>query len=164
MSGSRKLLLVGGLSLVIWGMSYGLYYALFDEHQTLETITVSLAEGFSAAAGNDMDKARVALDRYEAWKFEYLREVDVHSHWSGLALLLIIFGVIFDQVAFSERVRYSLAWMLVVGAFGFPLGVILQTLSRGVLPQAIAVAGSSLLIIALATVAVGFYRSKPVRA
>jgi hypothetical protein len=160
-SGSRKLLLVGGLLLVIWGMVYGLYYALFDEHQTLETITLSLAEGFSAAANNNRSEAHAALDRYEAWKFEYVREVDVHSHWSGLALLLLIFGVIFDQVAFRERVRYSLAWMLVVGSFGFPLGVILQTVSRGVLPQAIALVGSVLLIVALAAVAVGFYRSRP---
>jgi hypothetical protein len=96
-SGSRKLLLVGGLLLIIWGMTYGLYYALFDEHQTLETITLSLAEGFSAAANNNLGEAHTALDRYEAWKFEYVREVDVHSHWSGLALLLLIFGVIFDR-------------------------------------------------------------------
>jgi hypothetical protein len=160
-SGSRKLLLVGGLLLIIWGMTYGLYYALFDEHQTLETITLSLADGFSTAAANDLRGAHAALDRYEAWKFEYVREVDVHSHWSGLALLLVILGVIFDQVAFSERARRLLAWLLVAGAFGFPLGVILQTVNRGPLPQAIAAAGSGILIVALAAVAVGFYRSRP---
>ena len=161
MNSSRKLLLVGGLMLIIWGMTYGLYYALFDEHQTLETITLSLAEGFSAAAANDLRGAHAALDRYEAWKFEYVREVDVHSHWSGLALLLIILGVIFDQVAFNERTRRLLAWLLVAGSFGFPLGVILQTVNRGLLPQAVAVAGSGVLIVALTAVAVGFYQRRP---
>lgn len=156
MSRSRKLLIVGGLLLVVWGMSYGLYYALFDEHQTLESIAVSLSNSFAAAAQRDMSKAKAALDGYETAKFEYAREVDVHSHWSGLALLLILFGLIFDQVAFSERVRFYLAMMLVVGSFAFPLGVILQTVDRGAGPQALAIVGAAFLIIALSAVAVGF--------
>ncbi len=159
MSPSRKLLLVSGLLLVVWGMSYGLYYALFDEHQTLESITVALMDGFAAAAHRNLPEAQAALARYEVWKFEYVREVDVHSHWSGLALLLIVFGLIFDQVAYSERTRSYLAVLLVAGSFLFPLGVILQTVSRGVLPQALAVVASSLLIVGLAAVAWGFYRA-----
>lgn len=156
MSRSQKLLIVGGLLLVLWGMSYGLYYALFDEHQTLESITVSLSEGFAAAAQRDMRQAQAALESYEAAKFEYVREVDVHSHWSGLALLLILFGLIFDQVAFSERVRFYLAILLVVGSFAFPLGVIWQTVDPGAGPQTLAIVGAALLIIALSAVAVGF--------
>jgi hypothetical protein len=160
MSGSRKLLIVGGLLLVIWGMTYGLYYALFDEHQTLERIAVSLGDGFSAAAQNQMSEAHAALNVYEESKFEYVREVDVHSHWSGLALLLILFGVVFDQVAFRERTRFYLAAILMAGSFGFPLGVIMQTVNQDVFPQALAVVASGLLIIGLAAVAVGFYRGK----
>jgi hypothetical protein len=156
MSRSRKLLLVGGLLLVVWGMSYGLYYALFEEHQTLESITVSLSNGFAAAAQRDMSKAQAALAGYQAAKFEYVREVDVHSHWSGLALLLILFGLIFDQVGFSERIRFYLAALLVAGSYAFPLGVILQTLDPGSGPQALAALGATLLIIALSAVAVDF--------
>lgn len=158
MSQSRKVLIVGGLLLTLWGMSYGLYYALFDEHQTLERMGERLATGFARAAGKQMDEAHAALDDYAATRFEYIREVDVHSHWSGLALLLILLGVIFDQVALAERPRLLLALMLVVGSAAFPLGVILQTVGRGLLPQAIAVAGSGLLIVALAGVALGFAR------
>src|SRR5437899_6639238 len=33
MSGSRRLLIIGGVALAIWGMSYGLWYAVFAEHQ-----------------------------------------------------------------------------------------------------------------------------------
>lgn len=160
MSGSRKLLIVGGLLLVIWGMSYGLYYALFDEHQTLEQMGEALATGFAYAAEEQMSQAHVALDTYAATKFEYVREVDVHSHWSGLALFLILLGVIFDQVAFQERTRFYLAATLMVGSVLFPLGVLLQTLDRGILPEVLAVIGSGLLIIALSGVAVGFARDK----
>lgn len=162
MSASRKLLLVGGLLLVIWGMSYGLAYALFDEHQTLENITTSLARSFAAAARKDLDPARAALDAYAAAKFEYVREVDVHSHWSGLALLLVLFGLIFDQVNFSERARFYLAATMVAGSFLFPAAVLLQTFEQGVVPKALAVAASALLIVSLAAVAAGSARAKDV--
>lgn len=160
MSQSRKLLIVGGLLLVILGMNYGLYYALFDEHQTLESITVALARSFSLAAGKDMDSARAALDAYAAAKFEYVREVDVHSHWSGLAFLLILFGIIFDQVGYPEHVRRFLAGAMVTGSFLFPAAVLLQTMYQGGVPKALAAVAAALLIASLAAVAVGFARAK----
>ncbi|MFQ5776414.1 MAG: hypothetical protein ACE5IP_00235 [Terriglobia bacterium] len=159
MNKSRKLLIAGGLALAIWGMGYGLYYALFDEHQTLERIGASLTQGFAYAAERNMPAAHAALDAYAETKFEYVREVDVHSHWTGLALLLIVFGVVFDRVAFEERTRLVLAAMLAGGSVIFPLGVILQTLNQSLLPKMIAVVGAGLLILSLGAVALGFYRN-----
>jgi dipeptide/tripeptide permease len=154
----RKLLIAGGLALIIWGMSYGLWFAVFDEHQTLERMGGSLATAFAAAAERKLPEAQAALDDYAATRFEYVREVDVHSHWSGLAMLLIVLGVVFDRVGYDERKRMALAVVLLVGAVIFPLGVILQTFDRGPLPRAIAVAGSGMLIAALAAVTAGFMR------
>jgi len=158
MSGSRKLLIVSGLVLAIWGMSYGLYYAVFDEHQTLDRMGTSLAMGFARAAERKMSDAHAALDAYAQANFEYVREVDVHSHWIGLAMILIVLGVVFDRVAFDECQRFYMAAALVVGSVIFPLGVLLQTVNRGFVPQMIAVIGSGLVIIALSTVALGFAR------
>src|ERR1700723_4403705 len=45
-----RLLVIGGLLLAVWGMTYGLYYAVFVEHQTLDTIGGSLAGAFVHAA------------------------------------------------------------------------------------------------------------------
>ncbi|MGH9580997.1 MAG: hypothetical protein ACRD2R_08385 [Terriglobales bacterium] len=158
MTGSRKILVTGGLALLIWGMGYGLWFAVFDEHQTLETMGGSLAMGFAHAAGRHMTEAQAALDTYSATRFEYVREVDVHSHWSGLAMLLILLGLVFDRVAWEERRRKALAAMLLAGSVLFPLGVILQTADSGMLPRAVAVVGSGLVIVALAAVAWGFAR------
>jgi hypothetical protein len=159
MSGSRTLLILGGLALAVWGMSYGLWYALFDEHQTLDQIGASLATGFARAAERKMPEAHAALDAYAAAKFEYVREVDVHSHWGGLAMLLIVLGVVFDRVAFDERKRLYLAGTLIVGSAIFPLGVIWQTINAGIVPQMIAVIGSGLVTVALGAVAIGFAHS-----
>jgi hypothetical protein len=159
MSRSRKLLIIGGLALAVGGMSDGLYYALFVEHQTLDQIGASLATGFARAAEKRMPEAHAALNTYAEAQFDYVRQIDVHSHWIGLAMLLIVLGVIFDRVGFDERARFSLAAALVLGAVLFPLGVILQTVNRGLYPQIMAVLGSGLIIIALGAVALGFARA-----
>jgi len=158
MSRPRKLLIAGGLALIILGMSYGLWFAVFDEHQTLERMGVSLATAFAKAAERKLPEANAALNDYAATRFEYVREVDVHSHWSGLAMLLIVLGVVFDRVGYDERKRMALAALLLAGSVMFPLGVLLQTFDRGLLPQAVAIAGSGILIAALAVVAAGFLR------
>ena len=156
MSGSRKLLVISGLALALWGMSFGLYYALAVEHQTLDKIGSSLATSFTNGAKGDLLAARESLQTYADAQYDYVRSVDVHSHWIGLAMLLIVFGVVFDRVSFPESRRMPLALMLVVGSVTFPLGVLLQTLDRGFLPQAVAAFGAGLVIIALAIIALSF--------
>jgi dipeptide/tripeptide permease len=158
MSPPRKLLIIAGLGLAVWGMSFGLWYALFDEHQTLEHMGASLTTGFVRAAERNLPAAHAAIDQYAAAKYEYVREVDVHSHWIGLAMLLIILGVVFDRVAFDERARLYLAAALVVGSAIFPLGVILQTVLAGPAAEALAAIGGVMVTAALAAVALGFAR------
>ena len=94
-------------------------------------------------------KVTCLLQTYADAQYDYVRSVDVHSHWIGLAMLLIVFGVVFDRFSFPESRGMLLALMLVVGSVTFPLGVLLQTLDRGFLPQAVAAFGAGLVIIAL---------------
>ena len=160
MSPSRKLLLGGGLVLVLWAMSFGLWYALFAEHQTLERMGGALATGFAQAAERKMEDAHASLTAYAAAEFDYVRQVDVHSHWGGLAVLLMLLGLAFDRVGFSERVRTALAALLLAGSFLFPLGVLLQTLDHGAGPKVLGAAGAALVIFGLGAVAVGFARGE----
>src|SRR5215475_15891399 len=80
---SSRLLIIGGLSLVAFGMFYGLYYAAFVEHQTLDQMGGSLAQTFVHAAERNSDQSKAALDAYGATKYDYVRQVDAHSHWIG---------------------------------------------------------------------------------
>jgi hypothetical protein len=159
MTPSRRLLVFGGIALAALGMFYGLHYALFVEHQTLDRMGGSLSEAFVRAAQRQMPQAHDAIDTYASTKYGYVRQVDVHSHWTGLAMLMIVLGVAFDRVAFGERVRTWIAGSLLVGSVLFPLGVILQTSSHGsVLGSALAIAGSGLVTLTLAAAAWGFAR------
>ena len=159
MSASRKLLVFGGLILAALGMLYGLHYALFVEHQTLDQMGSSLAQAFGQAAERRMPEAESSVGAYAATKYKYVRQVDVHSHWIGLAMLLIALGVALDSVAFTEPVRRCMAGAMLVGAVCFPLGVILQTFTHGAaFASALAIGGCALVTISLAGVAWGFGR------
>ena len=160
MNGARRILVVGGIALALWGMGYGLWYAVFAEHQALDGIGMSLTNAFVGAAQRQPAQAQAALTQYRDVKFVYDRQVDVHSHWISLALLLIVLGLAFDHIRFSESLKRLLAWAALAGAVLFPLGVLLQTVNHGSGPRAVAVLGSGLLVLALAAFALGFARSR----
>ena len=155
MSGSRRLLILGGIALALWGMGYGLWYAVFAEHQALNSIGFSLAAAFDASASRNPGAAGAALNNYKEAKYVYDRQVDIHSHWIGLAMLLIVLGIGFDRVRFAEGYKLLLASTLLSGAVIFPFGVLLQTLSHGPMPRAIAILGSALVIVGLAGITLG---------
>jgi len=159
MSGSRKMLIIGGVALAMFGMLYGLHYALFVEHQTLDGMGVSLTSGFVAAAQRNPADAHAAIAAYGDTKYKYVRQVDAHSHWIGLAMLMIVLGAVFDKVAFAEKTRRWLAIALLTGSILFPFGVLVQTATHGgMFASGLAVAGSGLVTLALAVTAMGFAR------
>jgi hypothetical protein len=155
---ARQILLLGGIALAILGMSYGLWYAVFAEHQALDGIGHSLASGFQAAAERNSAARESSLLQYRQAKYAYDRHVDVHGHWIGLAMLLMVLAIAFDHVALSEKLKQLLAWALLLGAAFFPLCVLMQTWSHGALPRAIAIVGSTLVIAALTGVVFGLMR------
>lgn len=157
---ARKILMFGGVALAILGMSYGLWYAVFAEHQALDGIGHSLTSGFQATAERNTAAAVSSLLQYREAKYAYDRQVDVHGHWIGLAMLLIVLAIAFDHIGLSEKSKRGLAWALLAGATLFPLGVLLQTWSHGALPRAIAILGSAMVMAALAAVVLGLLRKQ----
>jgi hypothetical protein len=161
MTAARKLLISAGLLLAAFGMLYGLYYALFVEHQALDRMGGALATAFVDAAERNMPAAQRAIDEYAGTKYAYVRQVDAHSHWIGLAMVMIILGVLVDHMAFTERTRLHIAVALTLGSVSFPAAVILQTYTHGAaLSLDLAVAGSALCVGAMSAAAVGFARQR----
>jgi hypothetical protein len=159
-AGSRKLLIFGGMALAAFGMFYGLQYALFTEHQTLDRMGGSLAQSFASAASRNSGQSQSALRQYGETKYDYVREVDAHSHWIGLAMLMIVLGAIFDRMNFAEGIRRLVAICLLSGSVLFPLAVIFETYHHDSSFKALAVVGSGLVIAGLTATAWGFGRHR----
>lgn len=158
MNQSQKLLVMTGMLLAIYGMLYGLWYALFDEHQTLEQMGGALANGFVQAAERDMAAAQNALQTYDQVKAEYQREVHAHSHWITLGLVLLALGMAYRQVILPDTIKYFVALGLAVGSVIFPLGVFLQIFALGLVAKLLSMAGTFLVIVCFAVAAVGLLR------
>ena len=159
MSNAKRILIFGGITLAIVGMAYGLWYAVFAEHQALNGIGSSLASSFSAAAQRNTSAAGQSLLDYREAKYRYDRQVDVHGHWIGLALLLIVLGIAADRISPSPKISALFALALLAGSAFFPLAVLVETWSHGPLPRAVAVAASALAIAALSAMTVALYRN-----
>lgn len=158
MNSAKRVLLFGGISLALLGMTYGLWYAVFAEHQALDGIGVSLTNAFTAAARGSHELSAENLRQYRQAKYKYDRQVDAHSHLVGLSMVLIVLGLGFDYVTFSAKQNLALAWALLLGAVLFPLGVLLQTVNHGMAPKAIAIAGSGLVVLGMALAIAGVLR------
>lgn len=158
MSNPKRVLLVGGISLALLGMTYGLWYAVFAEHQALDGIGVSLANAFTAAARGNQELSAENLRQYRQAKYNYDRQVDAHSHWLGLSMVLIVLGLGIDYVTFSAKQKLSLTWALLLGALLFPAGVLLQTVNHGMLPREMAIAGSGLVVLGMTLAIAGVLR------
>lgn len=126
MSAPQRVLILTGLFLIAFTMGFGVWYAIFDEHQTLVGMGVHMATGFAEMAAGNPEASGVALDNYADLSREYRSEVHAHGHWGMLSLILIIIGLAFNRLAMDERQGLLLAWLLALSAALFPLGVLLQ--------------------------------------
>ncbi len=158
MTGSRRLLVISGLLLAVFGMAYGFYYAVWVEHQTLDQLGLHLTMGFARAADRNLADAHNHIGSYAAAQYKYVRQVDAHSHWGGLATVLIVLGLAFHRVGFDEQRRKLLAVLLLLGAVAFPAAVLLETVDHSTFSKALAVVSSGMVIVAMAAVAYGFAR------
>jgi uncharacterized membrane protein YjgN (DUF898 family) len=102
-----------------------------------------------------MGQARESLQAYGETRFEYLRDVHTHGHLAALSTLLLVLGLFFRQLAFSERVRQYLASILVFGTVALPLGSFLEMFFTGPVPAVLALLGALCIIGGLAGAAVG---------
>jgi hypothetical protein len=163
LSSSRQVLLFGGLALAAFGMLYGLHYAVLGEHQALSRMGGSLAGAFVQASNGNAAQADSAIGTYAALKYEYVRRVDVHSHWIGLAMLMIVFGAVLDRVALGERVRFAAALAFLAGSVVFPLGVLLQSVTEGArFASGLAIFGAALVTASLTLILFGLLRDRPI--
>ena len=138
----QRILILTGLFLIAFTMAFGVWYAIFDEHQTLVGMGVQMATGFAEMAAADPGASTEALENYAALSQEYRREVHAHGHWGMLSLVLIIIGLVFNRLGLAERQGLWLAWLLALSAALFPLGVLLQIGSAAALGKVLTVPAS----------------------
>jgi hypothetical protein len=156
LTSAGRTLITAGLALAIAGMTYGLYYAVVIEHQTLDAIGGSLAGAFVRAAEGNATASRSAMLSYAAANYDYIRQVDFHGHLIGLGMLLVVLGLALRRSRLAEFFQRPVAAVLIAGSIIFPLAVLTETASSSPLPRLFAILGSALVILSLTALALSF--------
>jgi Tfp pilus assembly protein PilN len=119
---ARRLLLLGGIALILLGMLFGDIFAVFVLHQNASRGGASLASAAHAALAGDPSLVDASFQDVGSFLENRGTKVDTHVHMIDLALMLAILQ---PWIAFRESTKQRLAWLFLTGAILLPVGVFL---------------------------------------
>jgi len=123
--GMRRLLLLGGIGLILAGMFFGDIFAVFVLHQNASHVGASLEAAANAAlAGNSTEVAH-QFGHVGFFLENRGTKVDTHVHIIGFGYLALLLAVIEPWIALSTRTKLRVAWAFLIGSWLLPVGVFL---------------------------------------
>src|SRR5712692_11381305 len=122
---ARRLLVLGGIGLILIGMIFGDIFAVFVLHQNAARVGAGLEAGARAALAGDGASVLAHFQDVRSFLENRGTKVDTHVHMIGFGYLALLLAVLQPWIAFSEITKRNLAWLFLVGAALLPLGVFL---------------------------------------
>lgn len=121
---ARRLLVLGGITLIVLGMVFGDVFAIFILHPNADRIGQALlascravAAGDAAAVGRNFSDIGDALENRGT-------KVDAHLHMIDFGYLALLLAIVMPYVSLSEPAKKRLAALLVAGAAVLPVAVL----------------------------------------
>lgn len=122
---ARRMLVMGGISLILVGMILGDIFAVFVLHQNAGRIGASLLAATQTVAASDPRGAAAAFQSIGGLLENRGTKVDAHSHMIGFGYIALLLALLQPYVALDERRKKFLAKLLLFGAALLPIGVFL---------------------------------------
>jgi heme/copper-type cytochrome/quinol oxidase subunit 4 len=152
-----RILLAGGLALVLLGFLHGAYYAAIDlyRHEALDYSL--LANIAAAAAAKDTTAMDNTLAGYGQLGGEKAVNIAAHAHAIEFGLLAMLLAFFQPYVSLRDSWKRRWAWMLLFGSLLLPVFVLLE-LKLGLLAGGIADVAGLLVMSALLAMWIGILR------
>lgn len=122
---ARRLLVIGGIALVLIGMILGDVFAVFILHPNAARIGASLSAGVQAIAEHDVQGAGSAMQNIGYLLENRGTKVDAHVHMIVFGYLALLLALLQPFIAIPEKRKKFLSKMFLTGAILLPLGVFL---------------------------------------
>ncbi|HLZ50993.1 MAG TPA: hypothetical protein VKP61_09590 [Candidatus Acidoferrum sp.] len=122
---ARRLLVLGGIGLILVGMLFGDLFAVFVLHQNAARVGDSLAAAAHAALSGDSAAVGLNFSNVGAFLENRGTKVDAHAHIIGFGYLALMLAIVQPWVALREGTKQRLAWIFLLGAWLLPVGVFL---------------------------------------
>jgi hypothetical protein len=163
---AQRLLLFGGIGLIVAGMLFGDVFAVFVLHQNGGQTGEMLAAAAQAAADRDAPGVRNAFASVGGLLEDRGTKIDTHVHLTDAGYLALLLALVQPYVALPSRRKKRLAQIFLAGSVMLPVGIFLihyVGLAYSPFPvigwaSVLADAGGALLILALLGEAWGLWK------
>jgi hypothetical protein len=122
---ARRLLVLGGIGLILTGMIFGDIFAVFTLHQNAARVGANLAAAGHAAAAGDSDAVFANFQNVGNLLENRGTKVDTHVHMIDFGYLALLLALVQPWVALQENAKKKIAWVFLVGGWVLPVGVFL---------------------------------------
>jgi hypothetical protein len=122
---ARRLLLLGGIGLILVGMIFGDIFAVFVLHQNAARVGTSLSNAAHAALAGDGAAALKNFQDVGAFLENRGTKVDTHVHMIAFGYLALMLALLTPWIALSANTKKRLAWLFLCGAGLLPVCVFL---------------------------------------
>jgi hypothetical protein len=123
--GARRLLLLGGIGLILTGMFFGDIFAVYTLHQNAAQVGVNLAAAANAALSGDRQAVFANFRNVSMFLESRGTKVDTHVHMIDFGYLALLLAMLQPWVGFAESSKRRIAWVFLAGAWLLPVGVYL---------------------------------------
>lgn len=158
-SGQRasRVLLVGGLLLLVWGFLYGALYAAWME-SGMATPEVDILKSIVANAAARQQEL-LGQDFAAYGNFQMFKAINAatHTHINEMGILMLLLSFAQGLLPYSERTRTRWAVAAVAGGFLLPVGILLE-IPYGVVGSVVADSAGFVVIFSLLAMLVGLLR------
>lgn len=120
---ATRLLIIGGITLIVAGMIFGDVFAVFVLHQNANRIGETLMAAADAVAAKDSAAVNALFTNIGGFLENRGTKVDAHVHVIDFGYLALLLALIQPYIALAERVRRRLALLFIIGAVMLPFSV-----------------------------------------
>jgi hypothetical protein len=120
---AHRLLIIGGITLIVAGMIFGDVFAVFVLHQNANRIGETLLAVADAVAAKDSAAVNALFTNIGGFLENRGTKVDAHVHVIDFGYLALLLALIQPYVALAERTRKRLALLFIIGAMMLPVSV-----------------------------------------
>src|SRR5437016_11673136 len=112
---ARRLLVLGGIGLILVGMLFGDIFAVFILHQNAGHVGEGLSAAAHAALAGDANRIPVIFQNIGGFLENRGTKVDTHVHMIDFGYLALMLALLQPWVGFSEKARRRWAWLFLFG-------------------------------------------------
>jgi heme/copper-type cytochrome/quinol oxidase subunit 4 len=113
---ARRLLLLGGIGLILIGMIFGDVFAVFVLHQNAARVGASLSNASHAALAGDAAAVLMNFQELGSSLENRGTKVDTHVHMIAFGYLALMLALLAPRMALSPNTKERLAWVFLCGA------------------------------------------------